>query len=484
MFLFTRSVDAIENPLLYPNNKYGIHIVDENDISDASELVNSSGGEWGYVVMVIPETDRNSAKWQRIFNKLRKYKLIPIIRLATSPQNGGWRKPTIQDVDEWVSFLSSLNWVIQNRYVILFNEPNHGYEWGGIVNPEEYADLVTVFHEKLKNSSEDFFILNAGLDQATNNNHTSMSEELFLKRMYEYNPTIYKLFDGWVSHSYANPGFSGNFTDKGKATITGYRWELSLITKFGMNPSIPVFVTETGWTHAEGKTYNELYKPVALLPFLFTTSYTLVWIDPSLVVISPFLLNYQDDPFSHFSWKEYQSQSFYPHYYAVQSINKTKGVPPQITKAVVSLSGTPDDLFTNSKFYLPIKINNVGQTIWDEPNTIKLKIIVENAQIDSEEQPIKPLEPFSTATNKYFFETGDKTEDMRITAQIYSDAGPISDSATKIIHIRKPKTLWESITYISGKLSQFYLQSPFVNPRDVTVAPSITTEPLVPKNEQ
>ena len=37
------------NPLAVPNNRYGIHIVDTNDIPQLPALVNSSGGDWGYV---------------------------------------------------------------------------------------------------------------------------------------------------------------------------------------------------------------------------------------------------------------------------------------------------------------------------------------------------------------------------------------------------------------------------------------------------
>ena len=74
---------AIYDPLSQPNNRFGIHIIDENDLQDAANLVNSSGGDWGYVKIVIREDDRNLEKWQAIFDRMRKMHLIPLVRLAT-----------------------------------------------------------------------------------------------------------------------------------------------------------------------------------------------------------------------------------------------------------------------------------------------------------------------------------------------------------------------------------------------------------------
>ncbi|MFZ5366355.1 MAG: hypothetical protein ACOZBZ_03605 [Patescibacteria group bacterium] len=45
-----------------PNNKFGIHITQAEDLPLAAELVNSSSGDWGYVTVVIQEDDRNQEK--------------------------------------------------------------------------------------------------------------------------------------------------------------------------------------------------------------------------------------------------------------------------------------------------------------------------------------------------------------------------------------------------------------------------------------
>ena len=62
-FLLVKNVYAIENPTAADNNKFGIHIIDENDLDDATRLVNSSGGDRVYVTFVIREDERDPNRW-------------------------------------------------------------------------------------------------------------------------------------------------------------------------------------------------------------------------------------------------------------------------------------------------------------------------------------------------------------------------------------------------------------------------------------
>ena len=164
MLFKTSFANAVEPDRL--NNKFGIHLAQphHDEIKKAAELVNSSGGDWGYITLVMQENDRNLQKWQEIFDLLRQYHLIPIIRLATQPEGEVWRRPSKEDAENWADFLNQLNWVIKNRYIILFNEPNHGQEWGGEANPENYTEVAFSFAKTLKEKNPDFFIMLAGLD--------------------------------------------------------------------------------------------------------------------------------------------------------------------------------------------------------------------------------------------------------------------------------------------------------------------------------
>ena len=81
-------------------------------------------------------------------DQLRERQLIPIIRIATKGEGSSWRRPKLEEAQEWANFLNSLNWVVKNRYVILFNEPNHATEWGGTVDPKSFAEVNREFAKK------------------------------------------------------------------------------------------------------------------------------------------------------------------------------------------------------------------------------------------------------------------------------------------------------------------------------------------------
>ena len=225
-----KNARAIENPLNYTNNSFGIHILSEVDIKDAAELVNSSGGEWGYVTLVIRKDERDTTRWQQVFDELRRKKLIPIVRLATMQTEIGWEKPSFDEIDGWVSFLNSLNWVVENRYVIIANEPNHAIEWGGEIDPEGYADYLVEISKKLKATSDDFFVLPAGFDASAPNSSETSSESSYLQKMLEHKTDLFDHIDGWSSHSYPNPNFSGPVAAEGRGTLKTYEWELEYLS--------------------------------------------------------------------------------------------------------------------------------------------------------------------------------------------------------------------------------------------------------------
>jgi len=331
LMTFPLNVLAVNRPLDQPNNKYGIHIVNENDLENAAKLVNSQGGDWGYVTIVISENERNVEKWNRIFDDMYKLHLIPIIRIATKAEGNIWKKPRLEEALLWADFLSNLNWVTKNRYVILFNEPNHAKEWGGTIDPKEYAEIVSSFSASLKEKSEDFFILPAGFDASAPNSKETMDEVVFLKSMINAKPDIFSALDGWVSHSYPNPGFNGKAEAKGRGSIATYLWELEMLKNLGVSKNLPVFITETGWPHSEGLTVNSHYYDSSTIAEFIKKTAEIVWNDPNIVAITPFILNYQSVPFAHFSWQKVGEEGFYPHYEAYRTLPKQAGNPLMAT---------------------------------------------------------------------------------------------------------------------------------------------------------
>lgn len=326
LFLLPKSSWAVYDPLSVPNNKFGIHIADSNDLPDVPALVNSSGGDWGYVTFVITDMDRDVGKWQLIFRNLRKFHLIPIVRIGTHIEGSWWVKPHPEDANEWVAFFSQLPWPTNNRYVILFNEPNHAKEWGGVIAPEQYAFTLKAFAHTLKESSSEFFLLPAGLDASAQNTNESLDEAVYLSWMLAAEPYLFDYLDGWTSHSYPNPGFSGSPYARGRGTLTTYDWELVMLKERGVEKNLPVFITETGWAHNGGQDRSRMLPPEVVANYL-TLAAASVWNDPRIVAVTPFLFQYQEPLFAMFSWLIPSNREPYPFYLSYQSLSKIKGNP-------------------------------------------------------------------------------------------------------------------------------------------------------------
>lgn len=330
---------AINNPIDVPNNKVGIHIISENDLNDAHNLINSNG-DWGYVTVVITEAERDHDRWQNVFDQMRKMHIVPIVRLATKPNGANWDAPQEAEINNWVAFLNGLNWVVQNRYVIINNEPNHAKEWGGRLDPEGYADYLIKISKKLKEASPDFFILPAGLDPAAANKSPTMSSSRFLREMVSTKPDVFNYIDGWTSHPYPN------------ASIDSYKEELNIVKK-----DLPIFITETGWTLEK---YSEPEITTKIID-----AYKNTWNDPKIVAVTPFILNYTEKPFNMFSWKK-SDGSFYSYYTAVKDMPKLKGEPVQIEKGQLLLSIAEPVMISGMDFVGAILAKNTGQTVWSK----------------------------------------------------------------------------------------------------------------------
>lgn len=391
IFLFLLSVSkvfAVENPLTVANNKFGIHIISPTieEASSAAQLVNSTGGDWGYVTIVIQSNDRKKDKWQEFFNVLRRFHLVPIVRLAIYPVTSYWEKPKEEDSKVWADFLDSLVWPTKNRYVVVYNEPNHAQEWGNSADPKEYAQILSQTIDALKQKSEDFFVLNAGLDASAPNSPPEYFDEAsFLAEMEKSFPGIFEKLDGWVSHSYPNPGFVGSPTAFGRGSVRTFLWELSTIKT---NKHLPVFITETGWKHAEGINYDRYLPTSSTVGEYLKTAFSQPWSDPNIVAVSPFLLSYEEPLFTHFSFKKpanqgssqdniakvlgSESSPYYPQYDTVSNMGKVKGAPAQIFRAELLEGKFYPTLVRGEAYDMPFTFTNTGGAIWNDGVSIKI----------------------------------------------------------------------------------------------------------------
>ncbi|RJQ25225.1 hypothetical protein C4577_06240 [Candidatus Parcubacteria bacterium] len=390
-FLFLSSpVYAVVDPLTTTNNKFGIHIISPtiDESSPAASLVNSNGGDWGYITVLIESKDRNHDKWQTFFNDLRRRHLIPLVRLATEPDGSYWKRPYEGEETAWADFLDRLVWPIKNRYVIIYNEPNQGQEWAGQVDPRSYAQVLDKTVTALKNKNEDFFVLNAGFDaSAPNKPPLFLDQVIFMQEMNKEVPGIFNKLDGWVSHSYPNPGFAGSPYAIGRGTIQTWRWELDILRRLGVNKQLPIFITETGWKHAEGIDFDKSLPGAEAIGDYFQYAFNDIWDDSQIVAVTPFLLDYQQPPFDHFSFKrptgKIQNQKilgitfpeYYPHYQKLAALSKYKGQPRQNNQAELAQGSIYSSLVLGEGYVIPLTFKNTGQSIWNDELSVELRAI-------------------------------------------------------------------------------------------------------------
>ena len=270
LLLLALSVSTVRayDPISVPNNRVGVHILDPDEINEAAKLVNSSGGDWGYVTIPIRSNDRDRDKWLKFFQNARRLHIIPIIRIATYPNSDVWVEPNSADLIDFANFLNDMPWPTNNRYIILFNEPNHANEWGGTINPYNYATLLIDARRIFKDRSPDFFLLSAGLDMASPNSPTSMDARQYYHLMNTWQPLWKSAVDGFAVHVYPDS----------RAGITSYKYEPT--------DKRPIFITETGWIGQ---------------PDLYPWAFSQVWTESNIVAVTPFILFAGAGEFTKFS---------------------------------------------------------------------------------------------------------------------------------------------------------------------------------------
>lgn len=386
-----KPIEAVVDPLSVSNNRFGIHIIaaTPDESSPAAQLVNTFG-DWGYITVLVESKDRNHEKWQNFFNDLRRRHLIPLVRLATQPDGSFWKRPYEGEEQAWADFLDRLRWPVKNRYVIIYNEPNHANEWGNAVDAKSYAINLDKTITALKNKNRDFFVLNAGFDASAPSKAPRYEDQLnFMKQMEDAVPGIFTKLDGWVSHSYPNPEFAGSPDAYGKGTVRTYLWELQLLRSFGVTKNLPVFITETGWKHAEGINLLSSWPSADIVAGYYKQAYLEAWNHPQIAAVTPFLLSYQEAPFDHFSFKrltgEPQNQKilgietppslYYSMFETIENMHKIKGAPVQELKAKLTKGEVYSSIVSGETYSIYLTFKNIGQSIWNDRNEVRLSAL-------------------------------------------------------------------------------------------------------------
>ncbi len=295
-FLNIRPVQAAEGSVL------GIHILHPYELENVVNLVKTDDDSWHYVTLPLSFADlQNKDQWQAFFDKAKTDKIIPIVRLVTEfdSATNAWKIPTRREIVSQVDFLNSLNWPTDQRLIIIYNEPNHAAEWGGIIDPASYADTLKFASAWAHTSNDQFKVLPAGLDLAANSSSQTREAFSYLNEMIAADPDVFTYFDYWNSHSYPNPGFSAAPTRTGQNSLRGFEYELAYL-KNKTGKDFQVFITETGWLENPSTSrWLESYYTYALQH---------IWSDARVVAVTPFLLQGDPGPFSQFSFFDKDGQ--------------------------------------------------------------------------------------------------------------------------------------------------------------------------------
>lgn len=361
------------NPILASDptvdrNIFGLHLTQLSDLPQAAPIINSSGGDWGYVTVVLRNDNLDFRSWQNFFDDCRQKHLIPIVRLTTTSDGPNWKRPDRSDIDNLTNFLNSLNWPMIPKYVIPFNEINHASEWGGGVDIPNFTDIFIYTAERLKSFDNYFFILSSPLDLASpKNDSQNLHPETVYRQIFNHNPKYFELMDALASHSYPNHGYVGTPKGTGIHSIRGYEWELNFIKNLGIQKTYPVFITETGWPHLEGSTKNFSYYKAKTSVDFFIEALSIWQSDPRVIAVTPFIFNYSQELFEHFSWLDSQGH-LYPEYQSLLDLPKLQNHPRQITQYEIFKIHLPFFIFSNRENNGNLELKNTGQSIWGESN--------------------------------------------------------------------------------------------------------------------
>lgn len=316
------------------SNKFGLYVYAENKdfIRLADELVNSNGGDWGFVLIPYNVDDQDFTKWREVFDLLYKEHLIPIVQLYDVDDNG--YKEEIKNAAE---FLNSFVWPVRQRYISVYNEPNDSKFWYGRVDPAEYVKVLDYAVDTFKKENPDFFMINGALNASAARQNGYMDSFEFMLAMNNEIPGIFEKLDGWASHAYPQPNFSGSPYDSGRWSIRAYESELSFLKNtLEVDKILPVFITETGWAHSEGVSENSAYFSSKVVAQNFEYAYESVWLkDDNVIAVTPFTIWYEP-PFDHFAWVN-EDKVPYTHFDAVKSIKKVAGTPEKLAKGTLKL---------------------------------------------------------------------------------------------------------------------------------------------------
>jgi hypothetical protein len=457
LFLFLFLITSLffpKNTLAQEKNIVGLHLTQPQDLQKSASLINSSGGDWGWVTITIRLDQLDFSSWQSFFNDCRQSHLVPLVRLATYLDQGVWAQPKKEHLDQFSSFLNQLNWPTQRQHIILFNEVNRADEWGGQVDPLSFSDLAIYARQAFKEKNDQFYLLSPGLDLAAPNQKDQYQKAFdYYRAMYEHNPDVFNSFDALSSHSYPNHGYVGTPADQGPSSILGYQHELVFLKKLGVNKEFPVFITETGWPHREGESNENSYYTAKTTADFLIQALNIWQADPQIQAVTPFIYNYPYPPFDHFSWLD-KEEKLYPEYQVFTDFPKIKNEPEQVTSWQMEKYHLPLFALSDKTQEGSVVLKNTGQSIWGEKPFCLNSESTQNIAVQKICLPLQErVLPNQHYTFKFYFQINDQPDSGKSFIS-WKNTTPIE---IQVLNLPLSNTkLYHSKTGVLGKIQSFF----------------------------
>lgn len=301
---------AVLAPVSAATAKIGIHVLHPGDMREAVELLEAQNVEdtdpWYYITVPYSLKDAaNPHEWQHFFDQAKELRVIPIVRLVTEPQGEVWKVPTRADIVTQLDALAKLDWPTSKKRIVIYNEVNHAKEWGGRIDPANYARTLRFASQWAKSVDDQFVVLPAAMDLAASNTNSTADAFAYWNAVFTEDPEIMSYVDAWNSHSYPNPAFSAPPTARGQNSLRGYEHELSYLENKGVE-DLPVYITETGW--------EENWLTARRLTAWYRYAVEEIWLpDERIVAVTPFVFRGAPGPFDKFSFLDAEGKPTLQH---------------------------------------------------------------------------------------------------------------------------------------------------------------------------
>lgn len=253
------------------NNPYGAHIFLQDymppaDVSNhltwARRLTSANGYMKQLIYPITNSTSGPSASWVNFVQVCYDKRLIPVLRIATTIQNGVWVKPVADAPGDYTSFANAVKRVIQGLpldatlplYVEVLNEPNNNGEWSGQTNPAEYAQVLEDVAAALHSIDPRVKVTNSGLSPGGDYDNRQ-----FIRAMFTAVPNLGQSIDAWASHPYCGDTPPEQNNHNGNApvpllAIDSFSLELAVLSEYMDISNLKVIATEGGFSGVDEDT--------------------------------------------------------------------------------------------------------------------------------------------------------------------------------------------------------------------------------------